>query len=262
MTDRTHVVLCRCCGSALMGGQPQPAEPDLCPKCDKAWAKFADLQPASIKHVYATVLCHSAKEIAQRMGCPASTHTGGLSNATAKTGLGREDLRRIARWALLNGKAKRPAGFEDCNPNGWTPEYVKGAVKVTKTRPQKAPSTEASPAVAPAVEATPQPGTPDQTPPVEAESPAPSTTSWAEDGGNPQTPYTLTIDYEPLLKTFMVAELQSRLERASDQSRRAYGALGRLTLQSDKSEQDLLQAAYECGFVDGKCRVLEQMVGE
>jgi hypothetical protein len=110
---------CECCRVQLIDGAPLPKTPGLCSKCDEVWAILPELAPSYRTPILATALSHSVKDIAHRMGCPASHHYTGLGNAVRRSGIDRPRLIRVAAWALGTGQMQKPAGFEDCNPNGW-----------------------------------------------------------------------------------------------------------------------------------------------
>jgi hypothetical protein len=162
---------CDCCLKAIPDGQVKSPY-GLCCDCNEVWITLHDKAERGrdyVAHLLASVLCHSVKDICARKGCTPSEHRSGLTNAGRATGATRPVNVRVARWALKTGRLDKPAGFEDCNINGWMPETVSREVTVTKIHPK------ASPATPTAVEAAfPQPGASGPIPPsVATEPPAP-----------------------------------------------------------------------------------------
>ena len=131
--------LCGACHGQLNGDlQPRP---ELCAKCYPVFAAIEILTEPMRDHVLAHTLVRSAKDAARRLDCPNTAHSSALGNATVRTGLGRDELRRVALWALKAGVYSKPAGFEDVTLPGYGGS-PSGEVTVSKREPEKKASKE------------------------------------------------------------------------------------------------------------------------
>lgn len=232
--------ICECCRQVIAPAatkDPRIVE-GLCAKCNTTWAALGNLTPGVINHVLARCLCHSTKDICRRFGwISEQAHNQALRKAAERTGIDKAFLIRTGRWALITGRLERPAGFEDCNPNGWTPEHVKGTSEVKLIKTELAPSKPRKGGYAPEVKT--------RTPPPDTASPATPTAVEAashQPGAAKQLP-SLSADEPPADLDFETA-----MAAVTSAKRQIDDAFERLQAAQD-AYQKAGEALLKCGLV-------------